>query len=1009
MTGGNLWQAFTRVADAHPGYEAFCGPDDVLSYRQLAAAAGELADRLSARNVGVGDLVAVAAPVGPGFIIGMLAAVAVGAAYLPMDISGPAKRRAAILAHARPAAVLGDDDVLALTTYPADISATPARHDPATGDDDAAYVIYTSGSTGAPKGVVVPARGVHNLVSSFQRRAPIGPGARHSWWASPGFDVSVQEIWSALSTGGSVVPVIEAHRRDVDATLDYLAERRVESAYLPPQFLPALRERVRCGGAIPPLRRLLTGVEPIPIGLLVELQSSIPGVVINGYGPTETTVCATLYTVPDHCTEPQRRTPIGPVIEGNRGFVLDDRLMEVKPGQPGELFIAGAGVALGYLHDPIRTSERFLPAIDGDGVMYRTGDIVVSDEGGELTFLGRVDDQLKVDGVRIEPAETEAVLRRLPEISDVAVLAWPATPEGPVVLTAFVVLSAEGEAEAIVGDGGQVWPALRERLAEELPAQAVPRRMWVLERIPMTPDGKLDRAALPRPDQRPARSARDEYEQAVADACRTVLPHLPAAMLDLGFAEMGGDSLGATRLALALRAGTGRTVTAADVLAAVTMAGLAAELAAMPLAATAEGTAVGDRQEPDTAPLTPGQFGMWAAELTGSSPGAFHETVAVELTGSVDPSRIARELAAVLNRHVVFRGRIDDDSMRFVTDGEPVGVTMRSVASGEALDEAWRALVTELQRPAFDLDRGPLVRAAVLAEPSVARVLVVWHHLVVDAWSARVVLEELTAALSGAARRRTVDRGHVGYACRQSRYLASPDGRQAVRAAADRVRAWLPDRATEPAGELGTCRLQEMTVGPRVWSKVRECALRNGTTMFPVVLAAILGPLCRLAETQGRFALAVADRDEITDADAAGCFLTTVPFCRPPGDERDEPAPPAALRRARDIIAEAQAMSRVPFPSLMGELGLRDTRSVAPLVIAWDRDVTSGLSVPGCTVRSLSVSPLGSRWPWTVLLTDCADRGMSGRIEFPPWAAADRVARFGARIESMLDVFTSRV
>lgn len=997
MTGGNLWRAFTRVADVYPGHEAFRGSGVVLSYCRLATAASELADRLAARGVGAGDLVAIATPVGPGFVTGMLAACAVGAAYLPMDVTGPAKRRAAILEHARPAVVLRDDDVPTPASDPADdpAGASPAwsRHVPAIGEDDPAYVIYTSGSTGAPKGVVVPARGVHNLLSAFQRRAPVGPGARHGWWTSPGFDVSVYEIWSALTTGGSIVPVLEPHRRDVDATLDHLVERRVESAYLPPQFLPALRERVRGGGAVPPLRRLLTGVEPIPIGLLVELRAGIPGVVVNGYGPTETTVCATLFTVPDHCAEPQRRTPIGAVIEGNRGFVLDDGLNPVEPGRSGELFVAGAGVALGYLRDPERTAERFLPAADGDGVMYRTGDVVVSDERGELTFQGRVDDQLKVDGVRIEPAETEAVLRRLPEISDVAVLAWPATPGGPTVLTAFVVLSPEAGPAAVES----VWPELRERLAEELPPQAVPRRLWVLDRIPMTPDGKLDRAGLPKPDHRPARPAGNAEEQAVLTACRTVLANAPDALLDLGFAELGGDSLGAARLALALRSSMGRAVTAADVLAAATMADLAAGLAAMPPTS-------GDEGEPGPAPLTPAQFGMWAAELTGASPGAFHEAVAVELAGPVDPSRVAGELAAVLNRHVVFRARIDDDTLRLVTDGGPVRVSERSVAPGETLDEAWQALVTALQHPAFDFDHGPLVRAAVLAGPGVARVLIVWHHLVVDAWSARVVLEELSAALSGVARPGPVEHGYAAYASRQSHYLASPDGKRAVGSAADRVRAWLPDGAVEPSGELGTCRIQELVVGPRVWSTVRECGVRNGTTTLPVVLAAVLEPLCRLADTRGRFALAVADRDEVADAGAAGYFLTTVPFCRPPGDGD----PRAALRRARDVVAEAHAMCRVPFASLMAELGLRDPAVIAPLVIAWDHDLTSGLSVPGCTARSLPVSPLGSRWPWTVLLTDRADEGMSGRIEFPPWAAAGEVADFASRIESMLDVFASR-
>ncbi|MEU9210519.1 amino acid adenylation domain-containing protein [Streptomyces sp. NPDC048415] len=1008
MTHGNLWRMFLRVAGAHPDREAYVGPEGALDYRQLADAAATLADRLRMRKVGAGDLVAVEMPVGSGFVVSVLAAVAVGAAYLPVDVSGPAKRREQILEDARPSVVLRahDDDLRAalclLETSAAPGSPGPERHDPSTEDDDPAYVIYTSGSTGRPKGVVVPARGVHNLLAAFQSRAPLSPGARHSWWTSPGFDVSVYEMWSALSNGGAVVPVPDSHRRDIDATLDYLAEQHVDSAYLPPQFLPSLRDRVMNGGSAPRLRRLLTGVEPIPIGLLVDLGSLMPEVVvINGYGPTETTVCATLYTVPDRCAEPQQRTPIGSVIEGNRGFVLDDRLAPVEPGQPGELCVAGRGLALGYLHDPSRTAERFVPAADGDGLMYRTGDLVAADAAGELTFLGRIDDQLKIDGVRIEPAETEVALRRLDEIADVAVLARPAGPAGPLVLTAFVVLS-DGAGEA----GGDFWAVIRARLAEELPAQAVPRRFFALERIPMTSDGKLDRAALPQPDDSPARPARDEYERAVEDACRAVLPHTPASALDLGFAEVGGDSLQAARLSIALRSATGRTVSAVHVLEAETLADLAAKISAMPVDDASDDEETGR----NPAPVTPGQAGMWAAELVDAAPGAFHESVALELTGAVDPDRTAQELTAVLNRHSVFRGRIDETGALFVTDGEPISVEVRSTVPGESLDDAWQQLLADLQRPAFDVTQAPLVRAAVLTTPDSVRVLLVWHHLVIDAWSARVVLEELAAALSGKAPRLPEEHGHADYAHRQRRYLDSTEGKLAVRAAADRVSAWLPPQGGQESGPVqSSCSITELAVGPGVWSRVRECARRNGTTVFAVTLAAVLEPACQLAETDGRFAVAAADRDETADADAAGYFLTTVPFGPAPGDGRDTPGPEGALRRAREVIAEARELSRVPFPALMAELGRRDTRSLAPLVLAWDRDPATTLSIPGCTVRSLPVSPLGARWPWTVLLTDRGDLGMSGRIEFPPWVPGDRVARFSAELESMLDDFASSV
>jgi hypothetical protein len=177
--------------------------------------------------------------------------------------------------------------------------------------------------------------------------------------------------------------------------------------------------------------------------------------------------------------------------------------------------------------------------------------------------------------------------------------------------------------------------------------------------------------------------------------------------------------------------------------------------------------------------------------------------------------------------------------------------------------------------------------------------------------------------------------------------------------------------------------------------------------MFAVALATVLDPLCQLAGTGGRFALAVADREEPADADAAGYFLTIVPFGAHRPDGRIESTLPTTVSHASDVIAEAHSMSRVPFPMLMAELGLRDARLVVPMVIAWSYDPTTALSVPGCAVRSLPVSPLGARWPWSVLFTDRVDRGMSGLIEFPPSVRRDPVTRFASRLESMLDAFAS--
>ena len=356
---GTLYQRFARQARLHPGLPAVAAAGEVLTYAELDARAIALAGRL--RVLGVGPEVPVALYLEklPAAMVAILGVLAAGGAYLPLDPHQPADRLAAMwegagrpllvterrlegeLTAAAGADALWLDECLDELVVAGDPAGAPAL------PENLAYVLHTSGSTGRPKGVACTHRGVLDLLADFQRRQPLAPGSRGSLWTSLSFDVSIYEMFSPLLAGGAVHIVPEAVRDDTGGFLDWLIEERIDSAYVPPFMVAALRDRLELGGGAS-LRRLLVGVEPIPEPLLARIGGLCPGLlVINGYGPTEATICATLYDVDprrDRFGEPPV-TPIGRPVAGTAIYLLDRRGEPVPVGVPGELYIAGAGLA----------------------------------------------------------------------------------------------------------------------------------------------------------------------------------------------------------------------------------------------------------------------------------------------------------------------------------------------------------------------------------------------------------------------------------------------------------------------------------------------------------------------------------------------------------------------------------------------------------------------------------------------------------------------------------------
>ncbi|MBO1417283.1 amino acid adenylation domain-containing protein, partial [Streptomyces sp. FH025] len=565
------------VPDAVPA-----GPGTLrLDFRELNARANRLARLLLARGAGPGDLVALALPRSPEMVIALLAVLKTGAAYLPVDPQYPADRIAHMLDDAAPVQVLTDghcadrlpdlpEGVVPLLlddpATEAELAAAPST-DPVDADRtrpltpaDTAYVIYTSGSTGRPKGVVVPHSGAVNLVANLLTLQP----ARVLQFASFSFDASVWELCASLFSGATLVLATDDSRLAGEQLAGLMAEHRVNHAVLPPTVAAGLPEDV----PLPEGLVLAVGGEACPPALVDRFAGEVE--FRNAYGPTETSVCASWS---DPLSPGDGRPSIGRPLAGHRAYVLDAALAPVPPGVTGELYIAGAGLAHGYLSRPATTAERFTadPYGPPGSRMYRTGDLVRWRADGTLDYVGRVDHQVKLRGFRIELGEIEAALTRHPVVVQAAVRVRP-TPTGVPQLVGYVV--------PLPGVAAVDVPVLRAFLAESLPAHMVPATLVTLPALPLTANGKVDTRALPDPGAAPAaaqgpeRPPRTPAEEVIAAVFGEILG-LEQVGVDGDFFALGGDSLRSVQI-VSRAAKAGLTLSLADVFTHKTVAALAA-------------------------------------------------------------------------------------------------------------------------------------------------------------------------------------------------------------------------------------------------------------------------------------------------------------------------------------------------------------------------------------------------------------------------------------------------
>lgn len=722
-----------QVAATPDAVAVLCG-DRTLTYAELDRRAGRLARVLAGQGIGVEDIVAVALEPSVDVVVALLATLTAGAAYLPVDVRDLTGRTSMVLADARPcflltSAAIGAHEVFrpwgAGRRFVVDADAWPTagiraarRAEP----HDAAYVIYTSGSTGRPKGVVVEHASLTAYVR-FARTAYASAAGEAALHSSIAFDLSVTALFTPLTLGGSVCLAPDLAR---SAQADLL---KITPANLALLGDPAHQDQ--------PRKQLVTGGELLRWSALAAWRERHPGVdVVNEYGPTETTVGCSTYRVHPGDPDGTGNVPIGREIAGARMYVLDLLLRPLPTWLPGELYVGGAVVARGYLNRPGLTAQRFVadPFGPPGSRMYRTGDIVRRLPDGNFEYLSRVDTQVKIRGYRVEPGEVEAVLATHPGIDDVAVTVTDLGDDDRV-LVAHVVSSAPG---------GPPLDAIREFATEHLPGYLVPSRFAVLDVLPLSAGGKVDRKALSTPaeaapDPRPAAFG---AEPDLPSLCRLFAQILGGAEVgaDDDFFALGGSSLTGYRLISRIRAIWRLELSFTDLFDGPTPGQVLQRLTPAqprpPLLA---------RRRPDLLPLSSGQYGLWYVSQLEPRSFSYNVPIAYRLMGPVDLAALQLALTDVVARHdslrTVFPDRDGVPYQRLLDPAEVARIERRA-APGDL-----STVVETAAREPFDIARGPLLRATILEKDPQDRVLLlVLHHLVCDGWSVGLLCRDLSAA-----------------------------------------------------------------------------------------------------------------------------------------------------------------------------------------------------------------------------------------------------------------------
>ncbi|MBN3525209.1 amino acid adenylation domain-containing protein [Paenibacillus apiarius] len=981
--------------------------DATLRYDELNTRANRLAHLLIACGAGPDRIVALALLRSAEMVAAILAVHKTGAAYLPLDPDYPSERLAYMLEDAKPMCLITAMEVAsklpdcgAAATIVLDDPATIGRLEQQAGHnpDDAdrtdrllplhpSYVIYTSGSTGRPKGVLLTFEGLTNLLVAMRARFQLDGQERLLSVTTISFDISVMEVLLPLVSGAS----IDIARKDTILDPSALAQRIRDTGATIMQATPTLWQSL---AASKPDRfdglTIITGGEALPIGLKLALQD-LNCQVNNQYGPTETTIYSTAALLDDSRTG---KPSIGGPIWNTRLYVLDAALEPVPPGVAGELYIAGSGLARGYLGRPDLTAERFVadPFGPSGTRMYRTGDLVRWLEDGSIDYLGRADHQIKLRGFRIETGEIEAQIAQHVDVAQVTVMVREDQP-GERRLIAYVVpASASG-----------IDPAeLRRYAADKLPDYMVPAAVVTLDAMPLTPNKKIDRKALPAPDlgmTAAGRGPRTPQEEILCALFSEVLS-LSRVGIDDDFFALGGHSLLAGRVMVRIREAFGVELNIGSLFESPTVAGLVKRIDYAQEARPAIRPAV----RPESVPLSFAQRRLWFLyRLEGPNP-TYNIPLVARLSGELDLKALEAALGDVVNRHETLRTVFPDTlgtSRQLILDaGEARPELILTETSEAELPE----LLAEAVRYSFQLSAESSLRAQLFVlAPNEYVLLLLLHHIAGDGWSLTPLTRDLSAAYAARCRGelpewQPLPVQYADYAIWQERLLGSVGDPGSL--IARQLDFWtrtlkdlpeqleLPTDYPRPAAASYQGGTVHFHINRQLHGQLLELARDSKASLFMVLQAALAVLLTRLgAGNDIPIGSPITGRSDDALDGLVGLFINTLVLRT---DTSGEPSFRELLARVREVSLAAYEHQDLPFERLVEVLNPVRSRARHPLfqiMLVLQNTPDAALELPGVT-SSLHIQSAGTaKFDLTVELNERRDvngepDGLDGIVEY---------------------------